>query len=300
MNIQLLDPTALRPHPVLKQLPLRDKDDEALIPIADHIRDHGLPAPLRVTAEGQIVDLESHDLWLAAKRYPQVTVPCQIVDDLAVFETCALGIMRGRTLTKGAKAYLIWPLLGHCQAESRARSLANLQKGKNPNVSPMSAEQTSGVSLRKFAEKYGIGKDMFTQAEQLHAIFARAATDRAVWLEKNPSFDENHPDCPADLRADWEIKILDETHPIGLGAVIVGINGQKLTKGMTRYESQELGLFLKGWKMVSLRAVYWQELTPREREELIEKIEPCVEAIPDDLWRRLEKARKHATRTISE
>lgn len=281
----------LRAHPALKLLPTQAKDSDALIPLADHIQEHGFPDSIKITADHQIVDLDSHDRWLAARRYAIANVPCQIVPDDAVYATLIGNLVLRRHYTKGALAYLIFPLLNYCKEENQARSLANLKNRRNPLVQSSASQRHSTESLPKIAERYGIARNVFQFAEELHRIFNKAAADRSLWLASNPSFDDNHPDCPADLRAEWEPRILDPVHPIGLGAVFAGMEGIK-TRGLGRAECKHLKLFLKGWKTLGLRAGWWKELSRREKEQLIEQIQPDIEAIPDDLWEALSDLRE--------
>lgn len=165
-------------------------------------------------------------------------------------------------MTKGARAYLVWPLLApQVEANKEARKAKHLENLKKINSSKkqkgeptesglnqLSVEQTLSEiaedaipeedykSLVKLAAEYGIERTLLDQARRVHEIFARR---RDLKVENEP------PILAGDL---------------GMGAFLAGIAGREATEGKKRKDADPITLLNRGFKDLTVRWAKWETI----------------------------------------
>jgi hypothetical protein len=284
-----LDPSELTIHPAAKKLPSMAKDDERFIWLIDSIRERGINQPLQADSEHRVLD--GRERLKAAKQLQLKAVPVIIRDgDSATLILDA--ILHRKHYTKGALAYLAFPLFASALEESKKRRLENLKNAEN---APFSRSSPSGLSAEDIAEKCGVGRSLFFQAGQLHKLFRES--DKAIeeWEMANPHGGEGRPD---DLRARFEPEILmqpvggEKRHIRGLGDIIAGIAGMNSTKGQPLQKPLQLDLFEDAWHDLKTRAGYWERFDERTKFEARQVIYKTVREMPDEVVEVLMKAIK--------
>jgi len=90
MNIQQLKLTELHPY---ERNPR--KNDAAVGPVAESIKQYGFLVPLVITAEHEII--AGHTRYKAAKRLKLKTVPCVVADDLTPEQIKAFRLVDNKT-----------------------------------------------------------------------------------------------------------------------------------------------------------------------------------------------------------
>ncbi len=257
-------PIRLRLHAELLTVPSWETDEEFTV-LCESIDAEGVITPLLVVLSGEM-DTESGAEWAdvfdgrhrfeaflrvgAAGRHP---LPC-VETDRPIREIMIRTLVERRHASKGARAYLVWPLVAP-QIPARGRS-----KKEIPTESV--------ITLPTLAARYGFSPDLFDQARRLHEIF----TTRK------------------DLKADLEEGIL--SGDIGLGAALAGIAGKEATVGTSREDAPHLQLLQRGFKALTARfaPAKWDQMPTPDRTAAESAAVECVLAWPDDVRKRLKKA----------
>jgi len=261
MKLETRDPASLRPLHILKTIPAAELADDA--PrfhslCDDTLERRGLAEPLKITAEGHLVDLDSWDRWKAARAAQLATVPCLIIDADRVFGTFVSALAQRRHYTRSALAYVLYPALKEAHQESKARRAKNLKTGQN---SRSATQWRIGKTADDLADEIGIGRALFQYAARVHDLFEKDAKYKGL----------------------MEPRILAEpiggehetARPVGLGAVIAGYPGWKKTKGEERIDHEADVLFFRGLKLLVLRTlrVDDEKLLRARVREVLETIE---------------------------
>lgn len=267
-------------HPLARQLPEWPKDDPRFIALVDDIRSRGIDQKILVDRENRIVD--GRNLWRAAKQLEIEEVEVGVVADEDIAGTLLAGIIHRRNLTKGQRAYLVYPFLEPAHQEAQRRKLAMLRKG---NVSPSCTECTTGKTIQDFAEQIGVGRRLFMQAAEIHRLMA-----------SNKKFEWNDERKPLTLREYYEPRILDDDDPAGLGAVIAGIGAKLSPNTANQVKSGQLELFTHAFDTLKTRFTYWEKFTPKQKEQARPEIRAAVAAMPEDLRGEFEQAIKEANK----
>lgn len=209
--------------------------------------------------------------------------------DLAVMpfaELAVRSLCERLHMTKGARAYLVWPLLApQIEANKEARK-ANLipgakqrkEKGEalESGLNQLSREDTLsevanseipeavGKSLVKLAADYGIEKTLLDQARRVHEIFARRG----------------------DLKAENEPLIL--AGDLGMGAFLAGIAGREATEGKKRQDADPLTLLQRGFKDLTVRFAKWDTFPDTLRSQAANAaVDHVITAWPADVRAKL-------------
>jgi hypothetical protein len=275
-----IDPSELTVHALAKRLPAWPKEDQRFIALVEDIRERGISQPIVVDAENRILD--GREAWKAAKQLQLKTVPIvRTNDDPAT--VIVMGLALRKHYTKGALAYVVFPLLKPAFEGCRARSLANLKKGSVPTLT----QSTSG-KIEDFCEFLGFDRKLYYQAKEAHELFEKADKAVADFEAKHGSKAES-----IDLRAHWEPRLLNGD--LGLGAMLAGMAGQEATKGKAREDSGQLSLFVDWVHETEVRFAKWDKLNDQEKNHLAPKIRGMVRAMPADLRKEFAKALKAAS-----
>jgi hypothetical protein len=275
-KVEEIDPMALTVHALAKRLPRWTPEDQRFIALVEDIRDRGIQAPLRVDAENRILD--GVEVWKAAKQLQLRSVPIvRTSDDPAT--VIVMGLALRKHYTKGALAYVVFPLLKPALEASRRRRLENLKKGHTDSALSAGSEKIEG-----FCTFLGFSERLFFQAKELHEIFEKNDLETAQCEAKNAF-------KPESLREQFERKLLEGR--LAWGRCWRGLPGRNAPKGKVREDSGQLSLFTDWLHETEVRFQKWQKLQEDEKRVVGQKIRELVKAMPDDLrgaWKKALKA----------
>lgn len=279
------DPRTLKPHPINRPLPRLRSGMPEWDSLVTDIQDHGVREPVWITEAGLVVDGETRRQ--AAVAAGLASIPCRTLADGEVLGTIREKLVLQKHLSKGQRAYVLYPLLEGILAESRADGgRKNLRIGVGlPGVDSV---DSGAPKVAQIAEAWGFGKDLFFQAAELHAIFRG---DKVALKRRRLE----GADCRA-LREKWEPLILDlsDPKPIGLGAALAGIAGEQATggqpKGVNQYTQAEL--FGEGLEALTrtLDPRRWSGTRPEARQALLTEWRKTVPAWDADVRREMAAA----------
>lgn len=264
---------APRPHAIIRMIPVWGDEDARFLALC-HASREGLTEPVKMTDKREIIDPDSRERWLAAKRWQLTEIPVQYVEEGEVATTCLQTLALRRHYTKGALAYIAFPLLETALTESNARRIKNL---KNPNVSPKVTQLLSVKNTEELAAELGFTRPLFYQARDIHAAFA-----------KKP-----------ELRDQFEPRILEGE--IGLGACLAGIAGKQSTEGLELVKAEQLDLFEQGLRLFNIRMGYLGKFSEEDRPKAVSALVNTIAGFPPetreilaDALRKAEKLAKAA------
>jgi hypothetical protein len=261
------DPADLREHDIVRHLPRMADDSAQFEALCADILDRGLIEPLKITRTHQLVD--GRHRWRAAKRAGLIEVPCIIVADEEIAGIVLSTLIHRRHYTKGALAYLAYPLMAGAHQEAKEAAMQNLRKGQQI---PVSHSVGNGKTTADFALQIGVGRTLFDYAAKIHDIF----------------------DADPEYKALMEPQILDTEKGVGLGAVIAGYGGKKATKGAERVDNDQLELFSQALDRINNRSGYWASFDDATKLRLVPMIRKSVAEMPADLRKEFMKALKAA------
>jgi hypothetical protein len=273
------DPRELKLHPMKSRTPRRPKDDPTFGPFVEDVRARGIQVPLICVEPDLIVDGE--DRWIAAKRLRLTQVPIAFCQPDEVASVILSSLMR-KHHSKGALAYVLFPVIEPAFNESRERRLRNLRKGQQTPESALSA--LSGTTVEDFADRIGVGRRLLMQAKEVRTELER---DTAQYEFQ----DEGEP---MTLKEYYEPRLLSygEEKPLGLGAILAGIAGLRATGGKHRPDPKQLELFESAFDTLKTRFSYWKKFDEAARSKCREVIRNTVAAMPHDLRDELAAAIK--------
>lgn len=259
MKVTSRSVSALRIHPLVEgawELPQDHPDFSALV---ESIRTLGILDPLKVTADGLVVD-GRHRLRVAAIIKLEY-VPCTEVPegDAASIALDTL-VARRHMATKGQMAYCAFPILREETRVRRRGAAGEFAAGDDTIVA--------------FARRIGVSREEVFRAIRLHGMFAK---------------DSN-------LRTEWEPRIMDPVDPVGLGAALAGIAGQAASQGVTPQRNSALRKWEVAWKNLTRPASSWDRWTPEERDYAAGAVTSAVTSLPDPLLDVLRDALRTARR----
>lgn len=273
------DPNLLRVHPLNRSMPRIKPGMPEWAELVRDICERGVQDCVSITADGQVVDG-----WTRTKASiaaGQVLIPVQVIDENEVVTKLAEKLVLQKHLTKGQRAFLVYPILKGLLAETKARSIANLKKGFSPSSDSIG---TRGTTAEEIAAQYGFSQDTLAQAKELHGIFE--GDSKTLAARNLEGLD------PAELRKEWEPKILDLDHPIGLGAALAGMAGARATKDTEKKPNSQtqLDLFNEGVGTLSSVAKNWEKLRTDARPVIVRVWRTAASAWPPEFRRELAEA----------
>lgn len=232
-----------------------DKRDPRYLAMKAAWRESGTFPPLYVTAEKEIVD-GRHRYWFA-KEEGHDTVQCVEVPAEEVPLIVLQGLVGKNHLTRGQRAYLATPKLAGAFQAAIDQRIAYLNSGGKTRTD-------AAASVEALAEQLGVSDELLRQARKLHELFAEGKEGKA-------------------LRKEWEPKILDGEEPLGLGAALQGIGGQRSTKGAPKKPARNSALrnFIVGWKNLSKPAAHWEKWDDETRELAVDGLRDAVAKLPE-------------------
>lgn len=239
-------------HKSIVDMPRLSADDSRYDAMRAAWMESGILPPLLVTSLGKIVD-GRHRYWFAL-HMKLVEVPCIEIDEDEVATAILSGVMGRNHITKGQRAYLVFPYLRHFWEAAQQRRAQILTSGANRGMLP------KVESVAELADRVGVSEKLLQQARVLHETFA-----------KIPS-----------LKPVWEPRILNGEEAIGLGAAIAGIAGQAASKGKPRPPARNSALrnFTVGWENLIRPASHWERWNDEERDLAVHTIRETLSKIP--------------------
>jgi hypothetical protein len=280
--IETRDPRQLRPHKLNKDLPRLGPGMPAFGALIDDIAVNGVKEPLTITPAGEVLDGETRrQAAIAAQRWD---VPVVVADSDDVVATVYRRLALQKRLTKGQSAYVLFPMAKPLLEEAKQRRIAQLNKGADPR-NPIESVFGKQATFEDFCRAHGFSPDLATQAKTLHLIFSG---DLKSLKERNLEGAD-----PAALRGEWEPKILDIENPVGLGAALAGMAGQRATKDREKAPPVgQLELFTE--TITELGTVFepkrWTKTRPDDKAEIISAWRRAAAQWPADLRNQLAKA----------
>lgn len=246
-------------HPLTATLPgLWAEDSEELARLAADIAERGLDHPLILvhTNDGYVV-ADGRNRYRAAMRCGALEVEAKEIEESEVADVILHTLLDRRHLTKGALAYISYPVV-----VNRAM----------PNGGNRKAQSTQSTVVEELANQLGFSRDLFFQARQVWEKFA-----------KRP-----------DLRERFEPLIV--AGEMGLGACLAGIAGMEATVGKERKDRPVDQLILAGFKEIKTRFAKWDTLPEPARAKVLDSFTETLFELPDDVQSGLFKAlaAKHA------
>jgi hypothetical protein len=197
-------------------------------------------------------------------------------------------------MSKGARAYLVWPLLAPeleaAKTARVARNKGNLvagakqkkEKGALSNsslseefektdlqeISNAPLSEANHRNLAHLAEIYGLGLTLLDQARRVHEIFARRK----------------------DLKAENEAAIL--AGDLGMGAFLAGVAGKEATEGKKRAETTPADLLRRSFRDLRIRfaADRWNAVPDTDRTAVAGELVETVLDLPADVRAKLKLA----------
>jgi hypothetical protein len=256
--IQFLPPDSLSIHPAAAKLPKFAEDSPEFRGMMASVAAAGFQTPLLVSGHALVDDPDK--LRIAILLNMEV-VPCLSVVK-GEEESAVLHALLGRKhYSKGALAYIAFPLFASALAQGRKRRLENLKKGEKFADSSLSALSGGAQTVEDLADALGIGRTGLFAARNIHGYF-----------KKN-----------AEMKAHFEPLIL--RGEMGLGAVLQGIAGWRSTKGQSRSEREQLLLWqekIKGFGDPRKWAG-WDKASPETKDFVRAELRKAIEAWPEDV-----------------
>jgi len=272
----------LRIHPVLSALPELGKDDPLFVSLVENVRDNGVEIPLVCIEPDLIVD--GRERWKAAKRLRLQEVPVVFHRRNEPASVVVSSLTR-KHYSKGALAYVMFPLLPRAFEESRNRRLANLRRGA---AVPESALSAPSGTFEDLAERLGVCRRLLFQAKEVRAEFDRDKSRYEFQDEGEPMTLKEY----YEPRLLWGRGTSDECRAMGLGAILAGISGLRATGGKHRPDPKQLELFESAFETLRVRFSYWNKFATEEKSKCREVIRSTVAAMPQDLRDELAAAIK--------
>jgi hypothetical protein len=243
----------LTPHPALKTLWELPADDTRFLRLVESVASSGILDPLKVTADGRIID--GRHRWRAAKAAGLDSVPCVVVDEGRLAEIAMeTRLARRHLMSKSQVAYEMYPLFARRHQEALNAHTAGLaQRGGKSSAAPR---------IEDLAAQAGVGRDLFKHAAAVHREFS---TD--------PS-----------LREEWEPKIMAEEEPMALGAVLAGIAGARATRGKTPAKparNSALHRWDHSWEVLGKEVSAWERWSEEERGSAAGHVKSALASMPD-------------------
>jgi hypothetical protein len=270
MKIEIVDPSSLRLHPLLQQLP--PADSELLTSIALDIEDCGVQTPLIVDEKGRVLDVDGRDKLTVAAQIDLAQVPIVRASSAEAATILVRSLLQRRHYSKSALAYLAFPFFEPMLTEARERQMRFLKQGDSRSTQNVLREKTS----EGLARQAGVSRALFFQAAEVHKLFRK------------------HPAAKAQL----EPQIL--SGDLCLGYAINGVAGILSTRGKARGADDQLELFTRGINTLRIRFAKWDAIPANKRmfvaNEFAEAIAEAPEEIRDRILAKLHASRKAAAR----
>lgn len=262
-----IDPSLIKFHSLVRDMPRWEDDSQEMQSLVADVKVRGIDQALIVTKTDRGVEAPGYYFLIDGRhrliggRFAELKkVPVIVRDEKDAVDVILGSLVHRRHFTsKGALAYLSYPVIADAVEKNKSKRAGNFRKTELPPVR---------LTAEEMCERLGFGHDLYLQAKQVHEIF-----------DKDPGYKE-----------------LKEQHVLsgesGLGAVIAGFAGRASTAGKAKPDSNYLCLAENGKltglmpkALISLRNGFksWSKLDFAARGKLKEEWETLLESLPEDL-----------------
>jgi hypothetical protein len=256
MKIEIVDPSSLSIHPLLRQMPA--PDSELLTSLANDIAERGIDDALIVDEKNRVMGGRLRLKAALAIELPEVPIVRRSSADAATIIVQSL--LQRRHHSKSALAYLAFPFFAPMLDEARARRIRILQSGGKVEHSTQNVLCCRAEDL---ARQAGVSRALFFQAAEVHKLFKK----NAQWKEQ------------------FEPKIL--SGELSLGYAINGIAGQASTAGKSRGEVHQLELFGRTVSTLRIRFSKWDQIPAKNRTFIANEFADAIAEAPDEIQERI-------------
>lgn len=312
--IEHRDPADLRRHKLLKDLP---SPNRILAQTTDHTPEwsasarafdaRGGPAqPLRITADGRVLDVESDWSLAAARAFQIAQVACIVWPEeeaAALFEE---NLLDAAKMTRGAAIYLLLPLAEDIFRAALWRRHQNLLKGRRTNEpeNPPKPQCFSESELLRFGElkeptvkalceRWGVDWKTINQAREIRSLFfdpqckrlAQCFRDERI---KTPEELKELQAVQARLRDELEPQLLNGTK--NLWTILPYVGGKLAPQNHGKpalSEDEQLELDFFNFTPLKKDLRRWGRLTPAQQETALLKFTNFIDAAPPALMEKL-------------
>lgn len=249
----------IREHEALAGLPKWADESPEMEALSRDIRERGIDQALVVVPDGEGAWLlvDGRHRLRAAYLAGLETVPCSLRDEAEALPIILNSLVQRRHYTKGALAYVVYPLLVGGMHGRRGR----------PNTNSLLSRELTADSV---AAQLGIGVALWEQAARLHRIFA----------EDN------------DYRERMEGKVL--AGDVGLGAAIAGAAGDGVDQGATPGKKQQKGRIFAERLKACWNGFFapgkWERISAAERVRVAAEAGKAIARWPDEVKEEVARA----------
>jgi hypothetical protein len=236
--------------------------------------------------------------WLAAgqlgwekigvMRRPESEAAAIMVDSL----------MGQHHLTKGAKIYMVVPLLKEFVVSAERRRLENLRRGvktiEKALIFPKSTEWTSGNGNERncedMAARLGCSRALLFQALAVWRIFEKSSNHKFEFQDGSVKT----------LREHFEPQLLDAESPMGLGEILKGCgwfvdeDGKIKNQAGPGERNSHLHYFESAWTNFSKQFNRWEKLKTTERARAVEIVAAGIREWPQEVREEVSRAIRRA------
>lgn len=291
MNVLLLDPQSLHPHPKVKHLVGRwDKKSPEATALRRSIQERGIIVPLIVTPDKQVMDGVTR--WEAAKVLQLEAVPCLQRPESEALEICIESELHRRHGTKSQLAFRFAPLIAEAFVSRQGAQNGNLKRGAIPAAG--SANQPyQARRVEDYAEELGVSVRLLEQANELHTLFARFEVNKWDWDEKKLEGIGREAGEELTFREYFSAHILHDADAMSLGGALAGLkqklaqegyalDGKKHRGGKPQEPSEQLRLFNDTFRALETRYEYWTGFSAEQRQEAVLRAGQAVQKAPTE------------------
>lgn len=230
--------------------------------------------------------------WQAARQLHWAEISCEIRPEWEAATIIVDSLLGQRSMSKGAKAYLVLGIMKDFVKAVERRRIQNLTKGQknlqNPLFFPKSPEATS-EGVQELCQRLGIGRDTYFRAAKIRKFFA---LDHVFEFQTG---------LLKTLKQHFEPLLLDPDNPMGLGEVLKGIGWFVDEDGNPKKQlpppdrNSHLFYFSRAWEATARQWERWGKLSESQREQAFGAVNQSVLACPDDALEQIARAIKQET-----
>jgi hypothetical protein len=280
----------LMQHETYKSKPKPDRESPqwiAFVMAMSAAGPEGIP-PIVVSPCNQIMD--GRRRWLAAGQLGWEKIGVMRRPESEAVSIMVDSLLGQHHLTKGAKVYMVVPLLKEFVVSAERRRLENLRRGvktiEKALIFPKSAERTSENGSEgsergydDLAARLGCGRNLLFQALQVWRIFEKSSKHKFEFQDGRERTLKEH----------FEPQLLDSESPMGLGEVLKGCgwfvdeNGNPKKQPTPGARNSHLAYFEAAWGNFNKQFGRWEKLKAAERERAMEVVTAGIQQWPQEV-----------------
>lgn len=276
MNLLPRDPAALSLHPLHAQLPAPDFKSEPWVSFRDNLQAAGPEAipPVVITEDGQVMD--GRRRWLAAQQLGWKTLRCEVRPAWQAPLLLAESLVGQRSMTLGAKVYLVRKVNPDYVRAAEQRRLANLKTGRTTREVELKVPTTRDEKDNDGAVQGGVSSNL--TSEPVSRLCARLGCTRETWSRAGKVLALFATD--AEAKARYEAQLLDGTK--NLWNVLSGFEGEDATKGKERptNSATQMEFFDDAMEPLLKAVAKWDRIKPDFQQIILTKWRDAVAQMP--------------------